>query len=83
MSNLLIDVISWFSVIVNLIGYYLISSKKILGFGITFQSSVLVSTIGFIIVNYSQKLYPFVALNLVYLLINVHTLFKIYYSKTK
>lgn len=81
MSNLLIDIISWLAVAFNLLGYYLISSNKIPAFGLFYQISILFSTLVFILINFNQKLYAFVFLNLIYLSINIITLVKIYKSK--
>lgn len=81
MPNSLLDIINWIAVIFNLIAYYSISNNKISAFGWFYQLVVFFVTIVFAYTNYIQHLYAFVFLNLVYLSINIDTIYKLIRTK--
>lgn len=78
---MLIDIIGWAGAILILAAYYLVSTKKVLGSSALYQALNLIGAVSLVINAYVKGAIPPAALNAVWAIIAVVSLFKTFRRK--
>lgn len=77
MPGLLIDIVGWISALLVLAGYILVSAGKLTGQSRAFQGMNVAGAGGFVLYAGWHQTWPTMALNAIWCVIGIFTLFKI------
>jgi len=76
-KNLIPEIVGWLSIVGILVGYLLITFGFITPNTIIYQGINLVSSLGIVVTSYPKKNYPVVALNMVWFIAALISIFLI------
>ncbi len=73
--EMIINIVGWIGAVSLLVGYLLVSNGKLHGKSYTYQALNMIGSGGFIINSYYFGAMPSVGLNIIWMIIGVHTVF--------